>query len=117
MFDLQTAYGVGCFGKLLGNKLLIGSKLVREKGYDILWKNKKVEVKTSSYVATAELRGGWCFYLPQTQLTAATHWLLILLDEDQKFYLALFIPVKELKTKGLTITRNTLPRYLKYAMS
>jgi hypothetical protein len=117
MFDLKTAYGVGCFGEFLGNKLLAGSTLVRQKGYDILWENKKVEVKTSSYVATADLRGGWCFYFPRTQLRIATHWFLILLDENQSLHLALLIPKRELKVRGLTITRNTLPRYLKYAFS
>lgn len=113
MLDLQTPYGLGCYGELIGNRLLKGSELVRQKGYDILWGNKKVEVKTSSPVAC----GGWSFYFPKTQLKVATDWLLILLDEDKDVYKILFIPKDDLKVRGLVITSNKLVNYLRYEIS
>jgi hypothetical protein len=109
--------GLGSFGEYLGLKILNGSTLERKSEYDILWKNKKIEVKTASFQERKNNNyiKQWVFNTDR-QKGKTDYFLLILTEKDKKTILKIYlIPDDQIMSKSkLTISENQLSLYEKY---
>lgn len=70
----------GSLGELIALKFLNNSILVRKQGFDITWKNQKIEVKISAY---KEKYKYWLFHTGR-QKNKTNYFFLILTEKDKK---------------------------------
>lgn len=78
--------GFGSLGEKIGLQILLNSKLVRKKYFDIEWENKKVEVK----IAKLSKRNDWKFHT-ERQKGHTDYFLLICTEIDKKTVLRIYL--------------------------
>lgn len=101
-------FRLGVFGELLAQRKLTGSKLVNQPGYDLVWNQQRVEVKTSESPAT-DKRGVSSYVFDirtQKREEKTDYFLCLMLDEHTKsLRYAYLIPDEAVSAKvGLHIT-------------
>lgn len=108
--------GLGAYGERLALKILQGSTLERKSGYDILWKNKKIEVKISNCQKQINTFIKKWFFNVQRQRNKTDYFLLILINKDKENILKVFLmPNSDISGKStLSISENQLSLYEKY---
>lgn len=120
MLNLNTASGVGAYGELLASYHFVASKRVKFRPYDIRWKGKRIEVKTSSCRAEVLSKGlsrFWSFTFSKDQLKKATDFLLVLLNRQGYVFGMLLIPRRDYRKRTLKISASNLDNYLKYLVA
>lgn len=100
---------VGLMGEREAEKLLGVKKNLATSDVDFNWRGKLVDVKT----ARINKKGEWKFLLYK-QKGVADLFLIICKDRKMKTEHIFLIPDKDLLHCNLSISRRSLPKYLKY---
>lgn len=103
-------FRLGEYGELLAQKKLNGSKLVNKTGYDLIWNEQRIEVKTSS---SPDENNRYRFDIRiQTQIKKADFYLILILEKTTKALKhAYLIPAKTITAK---VNLNLLPGQSRY---
>lgn len=116
--DISSARGLGIFGEDLGLKILDNSKLKFNVNYDLIWKGKKIEVKTAKPTKHRCKRKGkkdvyihyaWKFNIKK-QSGEADYFLFICVDRGgivKRIYLIPSEGVKNKNTISLGLTNKS----------
>lgn len=104
---------IGTFGESFAVKIMPGSLLDTKATHDVLWQNRKIEVKISRIRGYTKTKG-WRFRLAKEQLECAEFYLLICLNEIDIIENIYFIPNREIITRNIWITNNIKNKYNKF---
>lgn len=97
--------------KLLGIK----DKVLRTEGYDIFWRNKKIDVKTDK-LSNNHGTWGWLFNCHR-QKGKVDYFLCLAKDKDLKTKYIFLIPDKDFSSKNLWVNLKNIEKYHKYLFS
>lgn len=115
---LDLPVGVGRYGEQIALLLLENSMDMNEENihapYDIEWRGKKIDVKTSK-IRFSERRSD--YYSFSTKNKECTHYLLIALGEDLIPVKALLVPTTEVTLKNISFTTDNLSKWDDFSLS
>lgn len=112
----KKVFRLGEFGEALAIKTFTGAKLENRTGYDMIWKNKKIEVKTSE---KGDAYNNHRFDIRiQKKENKADYFLTLILDEHTKeLQSAYLIPNKAINARvTLCISQNGRSKYESYKL-
>lgn len=101
---------LGYLGELEAISIKKGArKLYRRGEPDLIWKNKKIEVKTANYIKT-----GWKFWCKR-QVGLADYFMLICKKDGLTKHI-FFMPGNTVDKNTIYIGNETITNFLKYSM-
>lgn len=110
-----TYHSLGYLGELEALEILGDSIRVSEKDFDLLWGNKRVEVKTSSFHATKDGFKGWRFSVKK-QIGRCDFFLLICKDEINKTFIVFLIPSNQIQKDHISLSLSRVDQFSKFIL-
>ncbi len=109
----KIGHGIGYLGEIEAlNILRKGIRNDDRRGIDVLWGNKTVEVKTSSF---SQKGGGWKFFTKR-QVGKCDLFLFICKNELKQTKYIFLIPSNKIDKNSFNIQLKSLSLFLKYAL-
>jgi len=107
-------YSIGYIGELEAKNILHTKKIDKKFGYDFVWKNKKIDVKTSIIKKHPKWNTNYWKFLLYHQKGKVDYFLIICKDVGKKTKYIFLIPDKDLPNNNLVINIHKVNKYFRY---